>query len=79
MSDDGVAWYLQQAGRIPLLTPSEEISLGNEVQAYMAIRDLPNPTATQKKRIKRGVHSKSKTSKNISSQNYKKIYKSQGR
>ena len=60
MSDDGVAWYLQQAGRIPLLTPSEEISLGNEVQAYMAIRDLPNPTATQKKRIKRGLKAKNR-------------------
>ena len=36
-------------------------------------------TFERKKRIKRGVHSKSKTSKNISSQNYKKTYKSQGR
>ena len=60
MSDDGVAWYLQQAGRIPLLTPSEEISLGNEVQAYMAIRDLPNPTAAQKKIIKRGLKAKNR-------------------
>ena len=34
----------------------------------------------KKKRTKRkGVHSKSKTSSNIGSQNYKKIHKSQGR
>ena len=34
-SSDPVSWYLSTIGRIPLLTPSEEIELGNQVQAMM--------------------------------------------
>ena len=33
----------------------------------------------EKKRVKRGVHAKSKTSKIISSDNYKKQYRGQGK
>ena len=33
----------------------------------------------EKKRVKRGVHAKSKTSKNKSSDNYKKQYRGQGK
>ena len=33
----------------------------------------------EKKRVKRGVHAKSKTSKNNGSDNYKKHYKGQGK
>jgi len=33
----------------------------------------------EKKRVKRGVHAKSKTSKNKGSNNYKKVYNKQGR
>ena len=33
----------------------------------------------EKKRVKRGVHAKSKTSKNKGSDNYKKQYKGQGK
>ena len=58
MSDDGINWYLRQAGRVPMLTPSEEINLGNEVKAYMEIRDLKAPTFEQRKIIKRGVRAK---------------------
>ena len=47
MVDNGIGWYLRQAGRVPMLTPSEEISLGNQVKAYMEIRDLKNPTPEQ--------------------------------
>ena len=32
----------------------------------------------EKKRVKRGVHAKSKTSKHINSDNYKKQYRGQG-
>tara|TARA_R100000781_G_scaffold25336_1_gene18709 strand:- start:3681 stop:4586 length:906 start_codon:yes stop_codon:yes gene_type:complete len=60
VSDDGVQWYLQQAGRIPMLTPSEEISLGNEVKAYMELRDLKDPSFDQKKIIRRGIKAKSR-------------------
>ena len=32
----------------------------------------------EKKRVKRGVHAKSKTSSNKNSKNYKKVYNQQG-
>ena len=34
-NSDPVSWYLSTIGRIPLLTPAEEIELGNQVQAMM--------------------------------------------
>lgn len=34
-SHTGLAWWLDQIGRIPLLTPAEEIELGNAVQAWL--------------------------------------------
>jgi len=58
VSDDGINWYLRQAGRVPMLTPSEEISLGNEVKAYMELRDLKEPTLKERKIIKRGMRAK---------------------
>ena len=33
----------------------------------------------EKKRVKRGVHAKSKTSKHVGSDNYKKQYRGQGK
>ncbi|MDA9699659.1 RpoD/SigA family RNA polymerase sigma factor [Synechococcus sp. AH-736-M02] len=38
-SSDHVSWYLATIGRIPLLTPAEEIELGNQVQAMMALTE----------------------------------------
>ncbi|MCB4429320.1 RpoD/SigA family RNA polymerase sigma factor [Synechococcus sp. MU1643] len=38
-SSDPVSWYLASIGRIPLLTPAEEIELGNQVQAMMALTE----------------------------------------
>ena len=38
-SSDSVSWYLATIGRIPLLTPAEEIELGNQVQAMMALTE----------------------------------------
>ena len=34
---DPITWYLSSIGREPLLTPAEEIELGNQVQAMMAL------------------------------------------
>jgi RNA polymerase primary sigma factor len=34
-SSDPISWYLSSIGREPLLTPAEEIELGNQVQAMM--------------------------------------------
>ena len=36
-SSDPISWYLATIGRIPLLTPAEEIELGNQVQQLMAL------------------------------------------
>ncbi len=36
-SSDPVSWYLSTIGRIPLLTPAEEIELGNQVQTMMSL------------------------------------------
>ena len=38
-SSDPVSWYLASIGRIPLLTPAEEIELGNQVQALMTLTE----------------------------------------
>ena len=54
-SSDPVSWYLATIGRIPLLTPAEEIELGNQVQAMMALtedgsRDFQDSELTGKQR-----------------------------
>ena len=38
-SSDPISWYLATIGRIPLLTPSEEIELGNQVQTMMSLTE----------------------------------------
>ncbi len=38
-SSDPISWYLSTIGRIPLLTPAEEIELGNQVQAMMSLTE----------------------------------------
>ena len=38
-SSDPISWYLAMIGRIPLLTPSEEIELGNQVQVMMTLTE----------------------------------------
>ena len=38
-SSDPVSWYLSTIGRIPLLTPAEEIEFGNQVQAMQAFTE----------------------------------------
>ncbi len=55
-SSDPISWYLSTIGRIPLLTPAEEIELGNQVQMMMSLtEDLEGnvskkPLTTQQKR-----------------------------
>ena len=36
-SSDPISWYLTSIGRVPLLTPAEEIELGNQVQVMMRL------------------------------------------
>ncbi len=38
-SGDSMTWYLASIGREPLLTPAEEIELGNQVQAMMQLTE----------------------------------------
>ncbi len=38
-SSDPISWYLSTIGRIPLLTPAEEIELGNQVQMMMTLTE----------------------------------------
>ena len=38
-SSDPVSWYLATIGRIPLLTPAEEIERGKQVQAMMTVTE----------------------------------------
>ena len=38
-SSDPISWYLATIGRIPLLTPAEEIELGNQVQQMMSLTE----------------------------------------
>jgi len=38
-SSDPISWYLSTIGRVPLLTPAEEIELGNQVQTMMVLTE----------------------------------------
>ncbi len=38
-STDPISWYLATIGRVPLLTPAEEIELGNQVQVMMNLTE----------------------------------------
>ena len=37
--NDPISWYLSNIGRVPLLTPAEEIELGNQVQKMMLLTE----------------------------------------
>ena len=43
-SSDPISWYLATIGRIPLLTPAEEIELGNQVQQLMQLTEAVSYT-----------------------------------
>lgn len=47
---DSVGWYLSTIGRVPLLTPAEEIELAHHVQAMKRLRDLPADQITPRQR-----------------------------
>lgn len=50
---DDLRAYLNGIGRIPLMTPAEEIACGKKVQAAKALRDLDRPLTAAEKRIVR--------------------------
>ena len=47
-SSDPISWYLGTIGREPLLTPAEEIELGNQVQAMMQLLERGETSYTDK-------------------------------
>jgi len=55
---DGCDWYLQQIGRVPMLTEAEEIERGNQVQAYMAVIEKEHHTAAERRIIRLGQKAK---------------------
>jgi len=50
--------YLASIGRVPLLTPAEEIQLGNQVQAAAALADRTDPTPDERRALKAGQRAK---------------------
>ena len=60
-----MTWYLSTIGREPLLTPAEEIELGNQVQAMMQLLDEKRDdyTVQERKIIKIGRRSKERMMK----------------
>ncbi len=60
-----MTWYLASIGREPLLTPAEEIELGNQVQAMMRLAesDRSDFSAQERKIIKIGRRSKERMMK----------------
>ena len=69
-SNDPISWYLQNIGRVPLLTPAEEIELGNQVQKMMILTEdgqinekIKEFTTQQKRTIKIGKRAKERMMK----------------
>jgi len=50
--------YLATIGRVPLLTPAEEIQLGNQVQAAAALADRTDPTPDERRTLRAGQRAK---------------------
>ena len=68
--NDPISWYLSNIGRVPLLTPAEEIELGNQVQKMMILTEdgqlnekTKDFTSQQKRTIKIGRRSKERMMK----------------
>ncbi|NBV58929.1 MAG: sigma-70 family RNA polymerase sigma factor, partial [Synechococcaceae bacterium WB4_2_0811] len=63
--NDPISWYLASIGRVPLLTPAEEIELGNQVQTMMLLveKGEENFTIHEKKLVRVGRRSKERMMK----------------
>ena len=65
-NSDPISWYLSTIGRVPLLTPAEEIELGNQVQAMMRLTEDDGDriySDQEKKTIRVGRRSKERMMK----------------
>ena len=55
---DSIGDYLNEIGKIPLLTPAEEIELGNAIQKMIALADKEDLSKEEKRIIKAGERAK---------------------
>lgn len=55
---DDIRVYLREIGKVPLLSPEQEIALGKQVQAMMPLLELEQPTAEQQSIIRHGQRAK---------------------
>ncbi len=51
---DDIRVYLREIGKVPLLSPEQEIALGKQVQAMMPLLQLEHPTVDQQQVIRHG-------------------------
>ena len=60
LSADSIGWYLSNIGRVPLLTPAEEIELAHHVQGMKLLLQLPSEQLTprQKHQIRMGTRAR---------------------
>lgn len=58
MTKDSVSWYLNHAGREPLLTTEEEVILGRAIQEWQTMEPTDSPTTEQRRIIRRGQRAK---------------------
>ncbi|MFZ9570317.1 MAG: sigma-70 family RNA polymerase sigma factor [Vulcanococcus sp.] len=47
-------WIIDRSRRYPLLTADQEIELSRQVQTWLALKDKPNPSASERAAIRRG-------------------------
>lgn len=51
---DTLGEFMNRVGKIPLLTPDEEILLSRHIQAWLPLRGMQNPTREERRIIRRG-------------------------
>lgn len=69
---DGVSWFLNQAGRIPLLTHEEEILLSRRVQAMLCLLEV-NPEGPYTREEQRAIRAGERAKQRMIAGNYRLV------